>query len=411
MTNTVVATTTATMKNNKDSTSSTTQQQQKLQQMQQLQPQHPIDQYITLLQSQTNPNPSFIQSIILKILSDTNIYTGFSQVATLPLIQKTLQESSAIGKSLLRTLDLFAYGTYLDYSRAGGTAADNSDYVKLNDGQLLKLKLLTVVSIVEQSIGSSPRVERRENDVEEMQEMSTVPSATTRNTRRNRRRQMMNHDSSTTTTSITSNHGQTHCDIVKYSILHDVLGTNNDIRQLEDILIKCIYVNLLPSGTKLDQKNQCLIVKQCVPISSATTTSTATNHSMAAARTNDSYYNNVLCRDVNVTTDVTDMITKLELMYKKGQNVSDYLKVTLDDLNRGMVQDVKQQQNIQDKIQEAKEKVKEKFHHGLDSMMLDGDGSGDGGARGGFHWVGSGSFMASTMKKRQLKRSRGGRRG
>lgn len=286
----------------------------------------------------------------------------------------------------MNTLDLFSYGSYLDYEE--GLL---NKYIKLTDVQLMKLKLLTVVTIVQQTLDS---MKGGEKGGEKGKETNIVQSS---RMRRSRRHQV---GATVTTTKETTN--SKNCGVVQYSELHKALGTEDDIRKLEDILIKCIYSNLLPSGTKLDQKNMCLVVKHSLHTSS----------SSSAAESQ-----NVLCRDVNLTHDVPDMISKLEMMYSRGENVKNHLKKSLNGLNQGIVDDVEQWKKIEETIRLTKEKVKEKNSTGaaagiLGDMDLDMDMDIEGDGGHGFGGRFSSGFRSMTSSaKRQLKRSRGGRRG
>lgn len=49
----------------------------------------------------------------------------------------------------LKTLELFAYGTWAEYRNSGGS--DSQIYIELNEGQIIKLKQLTIVSLAEQN--------------------------------------------------------------------------------------------------------------------------------------------------------------------------------------------------------------------------------------------------------------------
>lgn len=398
--------------------------------------QEPIHQYLTLLlaqqQENSNPNPAYIQSIILNAISDPSVHVGFSELSALPVVQQTLQKSST-GKSILRTLDLFSYGSFLDYSCTNNDNAHNnsnddgggdddeatstSPYVKLNNAQVMKLKLLSVVTIVQQTLdsmnsGGGCSSTTSSNSGNKKSELVVVPSSSSsRKTRRNRHRRGGNamegtdHASSSSYTSL-SNDEHKHCGLVQYSTLHNALGTTNDnnngVRELENILIKCIYSNLLPTGTKLDQKNMCLVVKHAL-------------HGASSSKESD----HVLCRDVNTTnitatpgsgtgsTDISDMISKLEMMHKRGENVKNYLKMSLSGLNKGIVEDVEKWKRVEESIKLAKETVNEKNVDGIsgcgdDAMMMDMEGVGGGG-----HGIG----RMFGFGKNQLKRHRGARRG
>jgi hypothetical protein len=82
-------------------------------------------------------NTSTIRTLILKALSDPHIFFGFDE------IKREVSISNSTDTTVLNnTLDLFSYGTYLEYS------STPSNYVNLTDSQVSKLKLLSVVTLV-----------------------------------------------------------------------------------------------------------------------------------------------------------------------------------------------------------------------------------------------------------------------
>jgi COP9 signalosome complex subunit 7 len=87
-------------------------------------------------------NISTIRSLIMRILSDSNIFAGYNEIHA--LVQGHLQ-GSPDGEKFLNTLELFSYGTFADYS------VSQDRYLALNDAQVSKLKQLTALSLVEQA--------------------------------------------------------------------------------------------------------------------------------------------------------------------------------------------------------------------------------------------------------------------
>ena len=420
-TSTMIPSTTAT------ATSSTSHQQYHHQ---------PIQQYISLLQSQkSNPNPSYIHSIILKCLSDPNVYVGFNEITTLPFIQSCLlnnessssSSSSSIknGQVLWNTLELFSYGTFLDYKNKKGqedssTGNNNNNnnnnkyYIKLNDVQEMKLKVLTVVSVVQNILdGKKNHYFYDESSSSSTTTTTTASSSSLKSTNRrgshNRRNGITTTSSSTKNTNNHSNNNMMKkYNIVPYITLQKALGiTNNDHdhnRQLEDILIKCIYSNLLPNGTKLDQKNKCLIIQYSMNHGSTTTTltnsSSSTTNTNANNSTESNNNNNILCRDINVHADVPDMISKLSFIYNRGEKVKQYLNNALVDLNQELINDDKKWRNIDERIQLMKSHSN---NHGVGGRGLN-NASLEEEQR---------MMMVDHLEtgNRQFKRSRGGRKG
>jgi COP9 signalosome complex subunit 7 len=93
-------------------------------------------------QESASSNVSTIRALVFKVLSSTSIFCGFDQIKA--VLQPAL--STGEGETLLRTLDLFSYGKYNDYSEA-----TSGQYLSLTDSQLLKLRQLTVMSVVQEA--------------------------------------------------------------------------------------------------------------------------------------------------------------------------------------------------------------------------------------------------------------------
>ena len=147
-------------------------------------------------QESASSNVSTIRALVFKVLSSTSIFCGFDQIKA--VLQPAL--SSGDGETLLRTLDLFSYGKYNDYS-----GATSGQYLSLTDSQLLKLRQLTVMSVVQEacSLGEG---------------------------------------------------------VISYDILAQELGfmMEPNLRQVEEIVISCIYAHMLQGC--LCQKTKSLLI-------------------------------------------------------------------------------------------------------------------------------------------------------
>jgi len=384
---------------------------------------HPIQQYINLL-SQPNPSPSYIITIVHKCLSDPNVYAGFSELSALLLahITTTSGNNSAQLQSILRTLHLFSQGTYLDYVNVNvnttttttTTAEDTNTYINLNNSQLTKLKVLTIVTAVQQSLdeanqGTSkaqkhPAIDIEASTTTTSSSSSSSSSHRSRKKRHNRVHQnnsnlTSNKNEKTTTTTTTNNKN---IGIVPYSKLQKALQISNNIessssstttttREFEDLLIQSIYSNLLPSGTKLDQKNMCLIIQ--LSSDGVSSASSESHH----------HHHHVLCRDVNIEKDVPDMISKLEAFYKSGDEMKIHLKKCLYMLNANMVEDEMKWKEVDESIMVTRSKVFEGK-----SSSGGGDGGGTASSRMDVEGGNDGWSIANFAKNR-MKRSRGGR--
>jgi hypothetical protein len=146
-------------------------------------------------QESASSNVSTIRALVFKVLSSTCIFCGFDQVKA--VLQPAL--SSGDGETLLRTLDLFSFGKYNDYSEA-----TSGQFLSLTDSQLLKLRQLTVMSVVQEACSRGEGV-------------------------------------------------------ISYDILAQELGfMEPNLRQVEEIVISCIYAHILQGC--LCQKTKCLLV-------------------------------------------------------------------------------------------------------------------------------------------------------
>jgi hypothetical protein len=71
-------------------------------------------------------------------MTSPDIFSGFDQIKAAVALS-----SAPDGEALSRTLDLFSYGTYKDYVGGG--------FMNLTDAQIQKLKMLTILTLVERA--------------------------------------------------------------------------------------------------------------------------------------------------------------------------------------------------------------------------------------------------------------------
>ena len=86
----------------------------------------------------SSKNADTTHTLVLKALSDPSIFCGFDQLKN----ALNLGSDSALG----RTLDLFSYGTFLDYK-----TAEAGQFVTLSESHLNKLRQLTALTIVQKA--------------------------------------------------------------------------------------------------------------------------------------------------------------------------------------------------------------------------------------------------------------------
>jgi COP9 signalosome complex subunit 7 len=139
-------------------------------------------------------NVSTIRTLILKAMTSPDIFSGFDQIKAAVALS-----SAPDGEALSRALDLFSYGTYKDYVEGG--------FMNLTPAQIQKLKMLTVVTLVEGAC--------------------------------------------------IENNG-----ILPYSTIADVLGLPEDsldsLREVEEMVSACIYAGIV--NGKLCQQSKSLVV-------------------------------------------------------------------------------------------------------------------------------------------------------
>lgn len=256
---------------------------------------HPVQKYLEMLS--TSNDAASINAIVMKAFSDPKLFSGFHQI-------KSLIESKSQDKPLLNTLDLFSFGTLLDYSNQ-----EPGTYVNLTSQQIDKLKALSVVTFIDTAMNSNKE-----------------------NVKKRFSRRSKNQISNS-------------CNVISYSILLEKLGyTQQDIRPLEDLLIHCIYSNLLPSGTKLNQQHMQLSLN-------LTSSSTPT-----------------LVRDVSLQ-DVNDMISHLETFLSTSSGVQVQLQNSIQDLQKRQGEEKQSWNEIDLQIQLSKSKVtSDKFEQSSGSL-------------------------------------------
>lgn len=123
----------------------------------------------------------------------------------------------------------------------------------------------------------------------------------------------------------------------------------DDDRPLEDLLIHCIYSNLLPSGTKLDAKNRCMVVqlsssRQHSPSSTPMVTHPSSQH--------------LLCRDVDLDRDLPEMIESLEAFYTQGKKIQNYLSQNKQAMAQSAMQHHEQWKAIDVELQSIQGKLR-----------------------------------------------------
>ena len=186
---------------------------------------NPMDQYLSALPtSASEASAASIRAIINGALAHPKVHAGFAELRAHPSVAGVLDRNGDGSDAALRTLDLFAGGTYLDYF-----VAPQGTYLSLSKPQMAKLRQLTVVTISQRRASES--------------------TATTNGAKKNKRGRKKNGSSSAATT-------------VPFSLLQAELGMpleTSPLRDLEDVLISCLYSGLITG--RLDQRSMSLWIE------------------------------------------------------------------------------------------------------------------------------------------------------
>ena len=176
----------------------------------------PIDEFLEL--SKTNDLGS-LRIVIQRALSHPSVFAGFSELLVTPSIHALSTSNDADQLALYHTLELFAYGTMKDYC-----SAPPGTYIKLSPTQETKLRQLSFVSLaqtLDPTTGTRPA---------RLHYSAIYPAI---------------YPDSTTSLPNTS---------ISNSIQNSSPSLPHPYRVLEDLIISCIYSNIITG--KLDQRSQ-----------------------------------------------------------------------------------------------------------------------------------------------------------
>lgn len=339
----------------------------------------PMSQYLSALPSPSSAGAaaSSIRAIIHQALTNPKVLAGFSELRTHPAVTAALDKSGAGDDPALRTLDLFAKGTHKDYA-----GAPPGTYLSLTDGQLAKLRQLTVVSVA-QSIAS---------------EAADAAAAGGKTTKKKKSKSSKGKKGAAAGNATT----------VPYDLLRTELGldaeaaatgssaADGNVRDLEDILISCLYSGLI-SG-RLDQHSMSLWIEP------------NPDHPGQPP---------VAARDVT-KADVPRLIAELERFQKRSLNVLAALEGAAKQAREGREADALAVLNEEVKVMTAREQAEQKMRDtipgGIDDEQgwaiaaahasLGGGGGGGGPAAMDLSAFEGGGRSAGSIARRQTKRSR-----
>ncbi|KAL7461043.1 hypothetical protein ACHAXS_001480 [Conticribra weissflogii] len=206
----------------------------------------------------TSLTPALLTSLLHRVFSHPKIFRGFVDILNFPAVQTSLgQMPEKKKRELIRTVELFGFGTIRDYyeikrrEKHGGNSftsddVDDDDTVgvwTLNEMQLEKLRMLSVVTIIRRHVMGTEAT-------------SSKKKAPTRKKRRDK------------TNTLTISYQHLADELQLFDKRHDgdddemkddsdnTLQDPNKIRVIENLLIQCIYSDLL--SAKLDQRSKSL---------------------------------------------------------------------------------------------------------------------------------------------------------
>lgn len=255
---------------------------------------YPIDEFLEM--SKTS-DPALLRIMVQRALSHPEVFAGFSELlANICMETKastsgtensmntgdTMDASPTMKQSenqtvIRKTLELFAYGTMTDY-----VSAPPGTYLLLSPTQEHKLRQLTVVSLVNNQFSSS----------------SIRPGKIPYSTILNAISPKVNTESNLQQKS-------------SESLLSTTIRTQLSIRELENLLISCIYANLI--NGKLDQRNQMILILG----SNNTITNTNSRDDQQQTQTSSLSFSS---RDVPLSS-IPQMIDTLEKWRNKSKKI------------------------------------------------------------------------------------------
>ena len=330
----------------------------------------PMSQYLSALPSPTSAGggaaASSVRAIIHQALANPKVLAGFAELRSHPAVTASLDKSGTGDDPALRTLDLFAKGAHKDYA-----GAPPGTYLSLTDGQLAKLRQLTVVSVA-QGIAS-----------EAAAAASAAGDKTKKKKGRGKSKKGAAGGNATT---------------VPYDLLRTELGldaattaADGNIRDLEDILISCLYSGLI-SG-RLDQHSMSLWIEP------------NPDHPGQPP---------VAARDVT-KADVPRLIAELERFQKRSRNVLAALDEAAKHSREGREADALAVLEEEMKVVAAREQAEKKMRDaipGIDdeqgwAMAAAAASIGGAGGQAAMDLSGmEGGGRSGSIARRQTKRSR-----
>ncbi|KAL7528405.1 hypothetical protein ACHAWF_003836 [Thalassiosira exigua] len=322
-------------------------------------------------------SPSLLQSLLHRLFSHPKIFYGFVDVLKLPSVRETMAKMDE-GKraAIVRTVELFAFGTVKEYYEL----REKDEVWSLNDAQLEKLRMLTVASVALDRMDGS----RSSGDVVMA---DGAPKAKRKSKKKRKDRGALS---------------------IPYSLLATELRIPDDgaqydekanMRQLEDLLIQCIYSNVI--AAKLDQSSRSLRIEPHLALSHEASVGGSSKGSKKEHA--GGVHGSVLSRDLNTTTpestnaEVSRMASALENFLKQSNS----LLSTLEQSSKASAANMKED--------ELRWREVQKLVEGSPSKLREAASAGGGGGSGMMIGMGGEPMeVVDLVGRRQVKRSKGG---
>ena len=337
-------------------------------------------------------SPAVLHSLLQRLLTHPQIYNGFVDILQLPTVQSTLENmDQAKRDSLVATVKLFAFGTIRDYLEL--KEKDSDAVWTLTDAQLDKLRMLSVASVARRGQMMSPC---EKTDVDMIQADYGHYYVAEQN--------------NSSTLSIPYVQLATELQIIPAGT---PFNDKDHLRQLEDILIQCVYSNIVVG--KLDQVSKSFVVESHIPLQEQQQQSSSS--SLEVKKKEDGVNNSTSCntvhgsllsRDIDTTkvestnAAVKRMIESLEQFLSSSNKMLSSLE-DFSNVSASMrKEDEKRWRNVEKKLLEEGSGNSSRFRalgNDCDVVFEDGSGGSDP------------MEVVDISGRRKVKRSRGGHAG
>lgn len=316
-----------------------------------------------------------MHSLLQRLLSHPRILNGFIDILQLPSVQSALENmDEAKRNSLVATVKLFAFGTIREYYEL----KEKDLVLTLTDAQLDKLRMLSVVSVARRG-----QIKSSEKTDVDMNLPSSDHAAVDKN------------DSSL---SIPYAHLASELRITPGTPFND-----NHMRQLEDVLIQCVYSNIIAG--KLDQATKAFVVESHVALQDQQQSSSSSGADKYTT-TSNTVHGSLLSRDIDTTTsestnhEVKRMICTLEQFLSSSNKLMSSLENVSNVSASLRKEDEKRWRNVEKKLSEEGSGGSSRFRAagGECDVIFQGGGSDP-------------MEVVDMSGRRKVKRSRGGHGG